>query len=98
MQEYIRAYSRQLVDSSHFINMFYEKYSDRIILSKQELKREWLHSPGVPEQCSQLLILNTSNCDLYLEVVEAFKDVTDSIKIWSKKRKKDFIEFDLELR
>ena len=98
MQEYIRAYSRQLVDSSHFINMFYEKYGDRILLSKEELKREWLHSPGVPEQCSQLLILNRSNCDLYLEVVEAFKDVTDSIKIWSKKRKKDFIEFDLELR
>ena len=78
--------------------MFYEKYGDRILLSKEELKREWLHSPGVPEQCSQLLILNRSNCDLYLEVVEAFKDVTDSIKIWSKKRKKDFIEFDLELR
>ena len=78
--------------------MFYERYGGRILLSKGELKREWLHSPGVPEQCSQLLILDTSSCDLYLEVVEAFKEVTDAIKISSKKRKKDWIEFELKLR
>ena len=75
-QDYISRYSGQLVNSGHFIGMFYDRFN--VSTTQEDLVRTWLHSPGVPSQIDNLnIIKNIRNNDHYIDVMESLKEITD---------------------
>ena len=73
------------MNSSHFIKMFYEKFKVETPLT--DLIKTWLHSPGVPTEINNLnLIKSIESNDYYIDVLEAFKEVTDLIQTLKKKK------------
>ena len=91
MKDYISRYYGQLVNSSHFIKMFYEKFNVTTTLTTEDdLIQTWLHSPGVPTQINNLnIIKHIGRNDYYIDVLEAFKEITDLIQTLKKKKLKD---------
>ena len=87
------------MNSSHFINMFYEKYQNKLKIEKQNLTRTWLHSAGLPQEVSNLEILQIRNSSLFIEVEEAHKEIYDNLKYHKKKGgPKDLEDLELILR
>ena len=90
LKNYITTYFGQLVSSTHFIDMFYSIFDKNIPVSKSELIKTWLHSPGVPEEIAGLDILNVRRNNLYSEVSEAYAEIYHACHIGrDKKRKAD---------
>ena len=89
-QDYISRYSGQLVNSSHFIEMYYEKFQDSTT-PQAELVQTWLHSPGVPTSHidNLLIIKDLRSNDLYIDVLESFKEIKDLILIMKKEEVKE---------
>ena len=78
--------------------MFYEKFKDRTTtLTEDDLVQTWLHSPGVPTQIKNLSIIKyIESNDYYIDVLEAFKEITDLMKTSKKKKLKEYsLEQDL---
>ena len=87
LQEYVGFYHGQLVDSSHFINMFYERFGYIMSCSKEKLILDWLHSPGIPAGLEELKILQKQKCSLYIETCDSFQEFADNMQRSRKKRK-----------
>ena len=84
-EDYISRYYGQLVNSSHFIKMFYEKF--KVATPLTDLTRTWLHSPGVPAEINNLnIIKDIGSNHFYIDVLDAFKEVTDLIQSLKKKK------------
>ena len=70
--------------------MFYEKFKVTTTITEDSLIQTWLHSPGVPAQINHLnIIKNIGHNDFYIDVLEAFKEITDLIQILKKKKLKE---------
>ena len=78
--------------------MFHEKFEHKLKIEKENLTRTWLHSPGLPQEVSNLEILQTRNSSLFIEVEEAQKEILDILKYHKKRSKKDLEDLELVLR
>ena len=70
--------------------MYYEKFQDRTT-PQAELVQTWLHSPGVPTSHIDNLIIikDIRSNDLYIDVLESFKEIKDLILKMKKKKVKE---------
>merc|ERR1719483_410293 len=94
LKDYIIIYFGQLVSSTHFIDLFYSKFSKILNISKSALISTWLHSPGIPKEMEGLSTLDVTRNNLYTEVSEAYKEIYEaSHKVKERKRRP---ELDLE--
>ena len=98
LQEYVRAYHGQLVDSSHFINMFYGRFEHLMTCSKEKLVRDWLQSPGIPAGLHKMELLQTQRSQLYAETCDSYKDFVANVTKSKKKRNHNFDKLKLVLR
>ena len=77
--------------------MFYGKFRAHSPVPQTELVQTWLHSPGVPTHIQHLeIIKDIRNNDLYIDVLEAVKEIEYiSNKIKVKKLKECCLEQEL---
>ena len=80
------------MNSSHFINMFYGKFKHKFKVEKENLIKTWLHSAGLPQEVSNLEILQTQRSSLFIEVEESHREILDNLK------HKEFEDLELVLR
>ena len=85
VREYILTYFGKLVNSTHFIEMFYSQFPNVSESSKDKLIQTWLHSPGIPGELTALNILDSQKNCLYSEVSEAYKDIHVACRVQKKK-------------
>ena len=68
--------------------MFYERF--RVATPLTDLTQTWLHSPGVPTEINNLnIIKHIESNHYYIDVLDAFKEITDLIQTFKKKRLKE---------
>lgn len=86
------------MNSSHFINMFYGKFKHKFKVEKENLIKTWLHSAGLPQEVSNLEILQTQRSSLFIEVEESHREILDNLKHKKMKKHKEFEDLELVLR
>ena len=98
MQDYVNVYHGQLVDSSHFINMFYERFEHLMTCSKERLVQDWLHSPGIPAGLHEMELLQKHKSRLFAETCDSYKDFIAKVTKAKKKRKQNLDKLTVVLR
>ena len=98
LQDYVNVYHGHLVDSSHFINMFYERFEHLMTCSKEILVQDWLHSPGIPAGMHEIELLQKHRSSLFAETCDSYKDFISNVTKAKKKRKHNLDKLTVVLR
>ena len=71
--------------------MFFDEFQSSI--SREELRRDWLHSPGLPRSIRNLRILAVDQSD----ISSAYDEVIDCVRLSQKRRRNCEISLDQKL-